>query len=58
MATDTLPQKIMAPARHLVCPKCNYSGKFIVEHEDGWQCWNCMKIIYKNPPIVDLDTEN
>jgi ribosomal protein S27AE len=32
------------------CPKCNCQGKYLIPHEDGWQCWNCMKIIYKNLP--------
>ena len=36
-----------------VCPKCNYQGKYMMPHEDGWQCWNCMKIIYKNLPLIE-----
>jgi ribosomal protein S27AE len=32
----------------LVCPKANCGGTFFIPHEDGWQCFNCMKIIYKN----------
>lgn len=30
-----------------VCPKANCEGKFFIPHEDGWQCFNCMKIIYR-----------
>jgi len=54
MTTDTSPKYTKLPESPLVCPKC-YEGKYIVTHEDGWQCWNCMKIIYKNAPIIDLD---
>ena len=41
-----------------VCPKANCGSTFFIPHEDGWQCFNCMKIIYKanrsvaNPPIL------
>jgi ribosomal protein S27AE len=31
-----------------VCPKPDCGGTFFIPHEDGWQCWNCMKIIYRN----------
>ena len=30
-----------------VCTKPGCGGKVIVTHEDGWQCFRCMKIIYK-----------
>ncbi len=30
-----------------VCTKSGCGGKIFVPHEDGWQCFNCMKIIYK-----------
>ena len=33
-----------APA---VCIKPGCGGTAIVPHEDGWQCFSCMKIIYK-----------
>jgi Zn ribbon nucleic-acid-binding protein len=36
-----------------VCPKCNYQGKYMMPHEDGWQCWNCMKIIYEKLPSIE-----
>jgi len=31
------------------CPKCHCNH--FIEHEDGWQCWNCMKIIYQSEPL-------
>ena len=40
------------------CPKENCNGRVFLPHEDGWQCFNCMKIIYKdksnnrNIPVV------
>ena len=57
MTTDTLLKNTNLPKPPSVCPKCHES-KYIVTHEDGWQCWNCMKIIYKNAPIIDLDTND
>jgi hypothetical protein len=30
-----------------VCPKPGCGGTVFLPHEDGWQCFNCMKIIYK-----------
>jgi hypothetical protein len=42
----------------LVCPKANCESTVFIPHEDGWQCFNCMKIIYKanqsvtNPPLL------
>ena len=30
-----------------VCPKPGCEGKFFVQHEEGWHCFNCMKILYK-----------
>ena len=30
-----------------VCPKPNCGGTVFLPHEEGWQCFNCMKIIYK-----------
>lgn len=44
-------QQIFSLVRPIVCPKCKYTGKYITVHEDGWQCFNCMKIIYKNKPM-------
>ena len=33
-----------APA---VCTKPGCGGTIFLPHEDGWQCFNCMKIVYK-----------
>jgi len=30
-----------------VCTKPGCGGTFFIPHEDGWQCFHCMKIIYK-----------
>ena len=35
-----------------VCTKTNCGGKFFIPHEDGWQCFNCMKIVYRARRIV------
>ena len=43
--------KTNSAGRPIVCPKCKYTGKYIVAHEDGWQCLNCMKIIYRDQPL-------
>ena len=29
------------------CTKPGCEGTLFIPHEDGWQCFNCMKIIYK-----------
>ena len=36
-----------------VCIKPGCGGKVIMPHEDGWQCFSCMKIIYKAYDKVD-----
>jgi ribosomal protein S27AE len=37
-----------------VCPKTDCGGTYFIPHEDGWQCFNCMKIIYKgNKSVTD-----
>jgi hypothetical protein len=30
-----------------MCTKPGCGGTVFLPHEDGWQCFNCMKIIYK-----------
>jgi len=30
-----------------ICPKPGCGCTIVIPHEDGWQCLNCMKIIYK-----------
>jgi len=44
-------QQTYLSGRRIVCPKCKYTGKYILAHEDGWQCLNCMKIIYRDQPL-------
>jgi hypothetical protein len=36
-----------------VCPKPFCHGTRFIVHEDGWQCLNCMKVIYRYKRIVD-----
>jgi len=31
-----------------VCTKPGCGGTMFIPHEDGWQCFNCMKVIYKS----------
>jgi len=38
-----------------ICTKPYCHGTYFVKHEDGWQCLNCMKIIYKYRPVVDFE---
>ncbi|HEY56602.1 MAG TPA: hypothetical protein G4N90_04105 [Dehalococcoidia bacterium] len=35
-----------------VCTKPGCGGRLFIPHEDGWQCFNCMKIIYRSQPPV------
>jgi ribosomal protein S27AE len=30
-----------------VCTKAGCGGTVLIPHEDGWQCFNCMKIMYR-----------
>ena len=30
-----------------VCPKPGCESTVLIPHEDGWQCFRCMKIIYR-----------
>ena len=30
-----------------VCTKPGCEGTVLIPHEDGWQCFSCMKIMYK-----------
>jgi ribosomal protein S27AE len=39
------PDLFTQPPR--VCPKPGCGGTFFISHEEGWQCFNCMKILYK-----------
>jgi ribosomal protein S27AE len=35
-----------------VCPKPYCGGTSFLRHEEGWQCLNCMKIIYREQAVV------
>ena len=30
-----------------ICIKPGCGGSIFIPHDDGWQCFNCMKIVYK-----------
>lgn len=34
-----------------ICPKPGCEGKLFIPHEDGWQCFNCMKILYQDKQV-------
>ncbi len=46
-----MEEKLVEPKLYnqapLVCTKPGCGGTLFLPHEDGWQCFNCMKIIYK-----------
>lgn len=44
-------QQTYLSRKPIVCPKCKYTSRYILAHEDGWQCFNCMKIIYRDKPL-------
>ena len=46
----------LATAPPPVCTKPGCGGSVFIPHEDGWQCFNCMKIIYRrqDSPLFDL----
>ena len=41
-----------------VCPKPNCGSTVFVRHTDGWQCLNCMKIIYRKQLVIEPDNDN
>ncbi len=45
------PERIRLYKPPAVCPRPKCEGTYFIPHEDGWQCWNCMKIIYKDSPL-------
>ena len=49
-----LPKTKNIPTPPAICPRPGCGGRFFIAHEDGWQCWNCMKIIYRQPPVILL----
>lgn len=46
MKEELLEPKLYSQAPS-VCLKPGCGGRVFIPHEDGWQCFNCMKIIYK-----------
>lgn len=46
MKGKSLEPKLCSQAPSL-CPKPGCGGGVFIPHEDGWQCFNCMKIIYR-----------
>ena len=44
---ETLIEPKLYEKQPSVCPKENCGGTIFLPHEDGWQCFNCMKIVYK-----------
>jgi len=46
MKEELLEPKLYSQAPP-VCLKPGCGGEVFIPHEDGWQCFNCMKIIYK-----------
>jgi hypothetical protein len=41
-----------------VCTKPGCGGRLFIPHEEGWQCWNCMKIIYRSRPLEPFDSDS
>ena len=53
MRNSKVSQWILSTKPPVVCPKPYCGGTFFIPHEDGWQCFNCMKIIYRKQPIIN-----
>ncbi len=51
MARNKAPQMTYYSRPPSVCPKPCCGSTSFVPHEDGWQCLNCMKIIYDDEPL-------
>lgn len=51
MRTNEVPKMTHPPKSPSVCTKPNCKGSRFIFHEDGWQCLNCMKIIYRDAPL-------
>jgi ribosomal protein S27AE len=41
-----------------VCPKPNCGNTVFARHTDGWQCLNCMKIIYRKQLVIEPDNDH
>jgi hypothetical protein len=44
------PEYATSPPKVCLKPGCN--GTLFIPHDDGWQCWNCMKIIYRDQSML------
>ena len=51
MPRKRTPQTVIYSQPPKVCPKPECGGTSFIQHEDGWQCLNCMKIIYLDEPL-------
>jgi len=51
MPRNRVPQMIYYSRPPSICPKPCCGSTSFVPHEDGWQCLNCMKIIYGDEPL-------
>jgi hypothetical protein len=48
----TLVEPKYATSPPTACSKPDCKGMFFIPHDDGWQCWNCMKIVYRDQSIL------
>jgi len=51
MLRKKVPQRTHISKPPSVCPKPHCGSNYFISHEDGWQCWNCMQIIYRYQPL-------
>jgi hypothetical protein len=51
MRRNKIPQRTLYSELPSICPKPYCGSTSFILHEDGWQCLNCMKIIYKDEPL-------
>ena len=45
--TQKLLERKLCSKEPDMCTKPGCRGTLFLPHEDGWQCFNCMNIIYK-----------
>jgi hypothetical protein len=51
MPINKAPQLVHHSKPPFICPKPYCNSTSFIPHEDGWQCLNCMKIIYRHQPL-------
>ncbi len=51
MGTNEAPKMTYSPQSPYICTKPNCEGIRFILHEDGWQCLNCMKIMYRDAQL-------